>query len=404
LLLVLISYNRQSITSLHHNHPMQRRDFVKLGSMLAAAAAPDNLFAGTISTAKSNLAVDFLHDGLVLTPKEYAELLMKLADEGKIKPDFYSNGGVVEELENKFAKLLGKESSVFLPTGTLANHMAVRRLAGENRRVIVQEQSHLYNDTGDCSQLLSGLNLIPLGENAVSFSLDEVKKVVAKTKTGRVEAYVGALMIETPVRRQQDRMISYDDMKAITDYAKSNGIKTHLDGARLFVQAVHTNMEPARYGALFDTVFTSMWKCFNASSGAILAGSKSFTENLFHERRMFGGSLPASWAFAAVALHYADGFTEEYKRAWTNAGKLFAELGKNERFKIETFEGGSHIVKLTIANTNLEKFKESLGRKNITLNAPVNGGFMLKVNPSINNDSVQNVVGYFLEALGEAGV
>jgi hypothetical protein len=112
----------------------------------------------------------------------------------------------------------------------------------------------------------------------------------------------------------------------------------------------------------------------------------------------------AAWVFAAVALHYADKFIEDYQSAWTNAEKLFTEIRKNERFKIEMFEGGSHIVKLTVANTNLEKFKESLGRKNVTLNNPVNGGFMLKVNPSINNDTVQDVAGYFLEALKEASV
>jgi len=379
---------------------MQRRDFVKLGSIIAAAA-PAGLEVSNHS-AKGGPQIDFLHDGLQLTPKEYAALLMKLADEGKIKPDFYSNGGVVEELEHKFAQLLGKESAVFMPTGTLANHLAIRQLSGNNRRVIVQEQSHIYNDTGDCSQILSGLNLIPLGENAVEFSVNDVEKVFNKTKSGRVEAGIGAIAIETPVRRQQDRMISYDNLKAICNYANSNGIKTHLDGARLFVQSVHTNIDPSQYGKIFDTVFTSMWKCFNASSGAILAGSNVFTEKLFHQRRMFGGGLPASWAFAAVALHYADGFLGEYKMAWANAEKFFAEIQKNEKFKIVKFENGSHIVKLTIANTNLIKFKESLKKKGIELSAPNETGFGLKINPSINRDTPQNLAGYFLDSLKDA--
>jgi threonine aldolase len=192
---------------------------------------------------------------------------------------------VVEELENKFAKLLGKESAAFIPTGTLANHMAVRRLANNNRRILVQEQSHLYNDEGDCAQTLSGLNLIPLGENAVEFSLNEIEKIADKTKKGRVETKIGVISIETPVRRQFDCMFKYENLQAITGYAKKNGIKTHLDGARLFVQAVHTDREPAKYGEMFDTVYTSMWKCFNAASGAILSGTKSFTENLFQENR-----------------------------------------------------------------------------------------------------------------------
>jgi threonine aldolase len=383
---------------------MQRRDFVKLGTMLAAVPGSSIAKPSSATQDKAAQAVDFLHDGLQLTPKEYGELLMKLADEGKVKPDFYSNGGVVEELENKFATLLGKESSVFMPTGTLANHMAIRRLSGNNRRVIVQEQSHIYNDTGDTAQILSGLNLIPLGLDAVGFTQAEVVKVVAKTKGGRVEAHIGAMAIETPVRRQQDRIIPFDELKEMTEYAKSNGIKTHLDGARIFVQAVHENIEPKRYGALFDTVFTSMWKCFNASSGAILAGDKAFTENLFHERRMFGGGLPASWAFAAVALHYADGFINEYKTAWANAEKFFAALEKSEKCRIVKFENGSHNVQLNVAKTNLVKLRESLGNKNIQISNPNATGFMLKINPSINRTTPENLAGNFLESMKNAAV
>lgn len=384
---------------------MHRRDFVKLGSALAAAAAPFNLFAVdkvASQSYSSNKQIDFIHDGLQLSPIEYAELLMKLADEGKINPDYYSNGGVVEELENKFAKLLGKESAIFMPTGTLANHVAVRHLANINRRIIVQEQSHLYNDSGDCCQTLSGLNLIPAGENSVEFTLNEVENIINKTRKGRVETRIGVISIETPVRRQYDRMFAYANLNAITNYAKNNDIKMHLDGARLFVQSVHTNITPDNYGELFDTVYTSMWKCFNAASGAIIAGSKNFTANLFHERRMFGGSLPAAWAFAAVANHYADNFIYDYKTAWQNAETFFALIQKEEKFTIINFENGSHIVRLNMEKMKLNRFKESLEKKNIQLPVPDESGFLLKINPSFNRESPQNIAAYFIESVKES--
>lgn len=384
---------------------MHRRDFVKLGSVIAAVASPFNLFAAekfVKQSVYSNKQIDFIYDGLSFSPKDYSELLMKLADEGKIKPDNYSNGGVVEELENKFAKLLGKESAIFMPTGTLANHIAIRRLANANRRVIVQEQSHFYNDSGDCAQTLSGLNLIPLGDNSVDYNLNEVENIVNKTKTGRVATKVGVILIETPVRRQQDRMFMYEELKSITDYAKSNEIKTHLDGARVFVQSVHTNLEPARYGELFDTVYTSLYKCFSAASGAVLAGSKIFTTNLFHERRMFGGGLPEVWPFAAVALHFADSFLVDYKTALQNAEKFFSLVQKEERFKIIKYEKGSHVVRLNINNANLKRFSESLNKKNIHLNSPDESGFLLKINPSVNRETPQNLADSFIESLKDS--
>lgn len=384
---------------------MRRRDFVKLGSIIAAAASPFNLFAADKFVKRydnSSKQIDFIYDGLSFSPKEYSNLLMKLADEGKIKPDYYSNGGVVEELENKFAKLLGKESAVFMPTGTMANHIAVRHLANTNRRIIVQEQSHFYNDSGDCAQTLSGLNLIQLGEDSVEFSLDEVENILSKTRTGRVETKVEVILIETPVRRQHDRMFMFDRLKVITDFTKNNEIKTHLDGARIFVQSVHTNLEPARYGELFDTVYTSLYKCFNSASGAILAGSKPFTTNLFHERRMFGGGLPSVWPFAAVALNFADSFLDDYKTALQNAEKFISLIQKEDKFNVIKFENGSHIVRLNIKNANLKKFSESLSKKNIHLNAPDENGFLLKINPSLNRETPQSLADYFIESLKDS--
>ncbi|MGO8056304.1 beta-eliminating lyase-related protein, partial [Rhizobium leguminosarum] len=72
-------------------------------------------------------------------------------------------------------------------------------------------------------------------------------------------------------------MFDFNTIKQISAFAQTNSIKMHLDGARLFVQSVHTNKSPAEYGELFDTVYTSLWKCFNAASGAVLTGPKSFT-------------------------------------------------------------------------------------------------------------------------------
>jgi threonine aldolase len=381
---------------------MQRRRFIEMGGLLAATAAQFNSFGGIPHTKKpgtNNKQIDFIYDGTELSPKEYTELIMKLVNEGKIKVDNYSKGGIVEELENKFAALLGKESAVFMPTGTLANHIAVRRLANNNRRIIVQEQSHFYNDSGDCAETLSGLNLITTGDNSVDFSVTDVVNIANQTKTGRVETRIGVISIETPVRRKQDRIFTYEKIKPICDYAKSNGIKTHLDGARLFVQSAHTNIEPAKYGELFDTVYTSMYKCFNAPCGAILAGTKQFTESLFHERRMFGGGLHAAWPFAAIVLYYADSFMADYKSAWLNAQKLFSILKKEERFTISELENGTHIVRLDIKGKDINRFRDSLAKTNIQLNTPVENGFFLKVNPTINRIQPEALAELFLDSL-----
>src|SRR3954447_22646150 len=114
--------------------------------------------------------VHFRSDGLGLSPAAYARLLAEIAESGGIAEDEYSRGGVVAELEARIAALLGKEAAIFLPTGTLANHLALRLLARNGRRVLVQAESHLYNDEGDCAQQLSGLTLVPLASGHAGFT------------------------------------------------------------------------------------------------------------------------------------------------------------------------------------------------------------------------------------------
>lgn len=381
---------------------MNRRNFIETGTLLAATALPVNAMTKSIYRSgfiKATGQIDFIFDGAILSPEEYSELLMRLVDEGKIREDNYSIGGVVEELEYKFASLLGKESAVFMPTGTLANQIAVRELARSSRRVIVQEQSHLYNDCGDCSQTLSDLNLIPLGKDQANFSIDEVKEAYSKSRSGRVETNIGVIAVESPVRRKDDLMFGLENIRRISDFARNNGIKMHMDGARLFVETAHTGVNPIDYGQLFDTVYISMYKCFNSLSGAILAGDKKFTEKLFHTRRMFGGGLPHVWPFAAVALYYADGFEESYKKAWANSQRFFDELTRDERFIMSEFQDGTHIVNLEVKHKDLEGFRNSLLIKNIALRSPHSTGFRMKINPTINRGNPKYLAESFIDSL-----
>src|SRR5437868_12993169 len=145
--------------------------------------------------------VHFRSDGLALPPAEYARLLVQLAEKRGIAGDEFSREGAVAELEERMAALLGKEMALFLPSGTLANHLALRLLATGGRRVLVQRESHIYNDSGDCTQELSGLTLIPLSPGRATFDLTEVSAEVERAEEGRVSTPVGVISIESPVRR-----------------------------------------------------------------------------------------------------------------------------------------------------------------------------------------------------------
>ena len=91
--------------------------------------------------------------------------------------------------------------------------------------------------------------------------------MLERTASGRVAAQVGAISIESPVRRLHGETFDFGEMQRISGEARKRGIGLHLDGARLFIASAYSGRAPAEYAALFDTVYVSLWKSFNAASG-----------------------------------------------------------------------------------------------------------------------------------------
>ena len=383
------------------------RDVVSVDrrQFLAAAGLPALAFgtvradaAGAPADAAADRTVRLSGDGVGLTPAQYASLLTRLLDEKAMTPDSYSLGGVVEELETQCARILGKERAIFMPTGTLANHMAVRALAGGPSRVIVQEQSHFYLDEGDCAQTLSNLTLMPLAAGRATFTADEVQHLLDQTKGGRVVSRVSVIAVETPVRRKQGEHFDAGELAKIIAVAKHDGIRLHLDGARLFLQAAYTGDNVADYAKPFDTVYVSLYKYFNAASGAILAGPRDVIDGMYHGRRMFGGGLNTVWPFALVALHYLDGFGQRYGSAVKISEDWIRGLAKHDAFTVERIPSGTNLFRLRVRG-DAAAFQQRVAARGIMLPAPQNGAFLIGVNETLNRATAAELSEAFTRAL-----
>ncbi len=345
--------------------------------------------------------VKFTGDGQSLTPLEYSHVLQEILAKREIDPDYYSLGGSVAELEERMAGILGKERAVFLPTGTLANSLAVRIQARGRSRVIVQDDSHLYNDSGDCAQVLSNLSLVPLAHDAGTFTLGDVELVIDRAASGRVNTGIGTIVIESPIRRRRGELFDYGEMQRICRYARDNDIATHLDGARLFMASGYTGISPAEFASHFDTVYVSMWKYFNASSGAILAGPRDLLDDLYHERRMFGGALPEAWPLTAVALHFVDGFEERFAAGVAASRDLIDELDELPGMWVEPVPNGSNIFKLHVEGVDLASFRAAMIGSDVQMPGPASGwpGFFLNVNETLARRPAEETARAFREAL-----
>ncbi|MSP32028.1 MAG: aminotransferase class I/II-fold pyridoxal phosphate-dependent enzyme [Pseudolabrys sp.] len=313
-------------------------------------------------------AVVFRGDGEPKTIRRIISQLEALEDTEAVALDVFGLGGIVEKLEKRFASILGKESAVFMPTGTLANHLALRQLCGSKPRAIVQEQSHQYHDTGDCAVQLSGITLVPLAHQRAYFTREELQQTFDAAVIDRVERPVGAVMVETPVRRRHGLIVPYDVMASITDLCRTRGIPVHLDAARLYMMSSVTGISPQRYAALFDTVYVSLYKYFGAPFGGILAGPNALLKNMYHTRRMFGSGLASAGVAAALAYNGMNGFEERFGAAMSKAMDLFGLINQCDGIRVDMPPEASNIFPLRLdAKVDIPRFLMALRRRSVFL-------------------------------------
>ena len=373
---------------MHETNELPRRRFLEQIAATAALGIPLPLMSATSDPSSvSSSLVHLEQDGLSLTPTETAAELARLSASQSPSPDIYGLGGVVEEVEAYFARLLGKERALFMPTGTLANQLALRALAGNRRRVLVQDVSHVYNDTGDASQTLSGLTLLPLAPDRATFAWAEVERTLGRTASGRVATSVGAISIESPVRRRYGELFDRSEMMRICAEARRRGIGLHLDGARMFIASAYTGIAPAEYAAPFDTVYVSLWKCFNSLNGAILAGPAALLEGMVHTRRMFGGALFNAWPSALLARRYAEGFVGRFASAIAVFDQFQRALAGSP-VRIDKVTNGTNVFRMNVNDARAEQLPERMRAQGVAMPAPIRGNdgavFVLNVNETWN--------------------
>ena len=368
---------------------MKRRTF------LAAPAA-----AGLMQAASAALRVSAIGDGIPYSPSEFAQRVAALTAASEAEPDDYSRGGVVALLEKRMAAILGKEAAIWMPTGTLANHLALRALAGSRRRVFVQAESHIYNDSGDCAQTLSGLTLIPLAPGRATFTVEDLDRAWAAGQSGRVAVPVGAIQVETPVRRRSGERFDSSALEAVVAWGRERGAGLHLDGARLFVESAYSERPVKEYAALFDTVYISLYKCFNSGIGAMLAGPQALVADMHHTRRMFGGGLQQVWPHALLPLDHLQTFEAEMRQARKISEQVITALSSDANFLVERVPNGTNVFRLKAASVNAPVFQMRLEEAGVAARTPQQDWFLLQVNPTWARVPAAELVRRLRQALG----
>jgi threonine aldolase len=270
-----------------------------------------------------------------------------------------------------------------MPTGTLANHIALRLLCGEHRHALVQQESHVYRDESNTVTTLSGINLVPLAPGKAAPTLEELGAAIERAELGPYPIKVGAIALESPVRRAQGATLTPALVADIARLARARQIPLHLDGARLLLMSGMEGFRVKDYCGHFDTVYVSLYKYLGAPFGGVLSGPRPLMARARELRHLFGGTIYHGWQAALPALDALDGAEERYARVRAAGERLLAALERTPGFRVKRIDNGSNLAMLEIGPQRLAGLDERLRKANVRLGKLNEGTVQLGFNESI---------------------
>jgi threonine aldolase len=248
----------------------------------------------------------------------------------EVGDDVLGDDPTVIRLQETIAERLGKEAALFVPSGTMSNLIAVRAHCRPGDELICEEGCHIYNyEQGGYAQLCGVAARAVKGEFGV-LRREQLEGLIRPADAHFVRTRL--VTLENTHNRGGGKIQPYEVVEDICRWARANGLRTHLDGARLMNAVAATGIEAARWARHFDTVSFCFSKGLGAPAGSALCGPKDLIAEAVRHRKMLGGAMRQSGLLAAAALYALE----------HNAARL-AEDHANARRLAEGLRGIDHV-------------------------------------------------------------
>jgi threonine aldolase len=256
-----------------------------------------------------------LRSDTVTKPTAAMRAAMAAAEVGD---DVFGDDPTVNALQARIAGVLGKEAALFVPTGTQSNLCALMAHCERGDEYLVGQMAHTYRWEGGGAAVLGSIQPQPLPQQADgTITLDDI---AANIKPD--DAHFARTRLLALENTWGGQVLPRSYIEAVTALARSRGLATHLDGARLFNAAVASGVPAADIARHFDSVSVCFSKGLGAPAGSALVGSRAFIAKAHRIRKMLGGGMRQAGVLAAAALHALDHHVERLAEDHANARAL----------------------------------------------------------------------------------
>ena len=247
----------------------------------------------------------------------------------KVGDDVFKEDATVNALEEKTAALFGMEAALFFPSGTMANQTAIKVHTQPGEQLICDHYAHIFNYEGGGVSFNSGVSCKLIAGHRGMITAKQVKATINPPDFYH-SPLTTLVCLENTTNKGGGAIWDINEMKAIKEVCTSNGLKFHLDGARIWNALAVTGEDPKLYGNLFDSISVCLSKGLGCPVGSVLLGSKDFIAKALRVRKVFGGGMRQAGFLAAAGIYALDHHRERLKEDHKKAKEIEAILSKKD--------------------------------------------------------------------------
>jgi threonine aldolase len=249
----------------------------------------------------------------------------------------------VNRLCERVADLLGKESAVYLPSGTMCNQIAARVHCRQGDEIILAASAHPIHAESGGPAALAGVMMRGLVGERGMFTADQVRAAI-HSPSWRHAPRSRLLEVENTTNLGGGAVWPIAQIREVTAVAKDHGLACHMDGARLMNAVVASGTPAAAYAAPFDSLWVDFSKGLGAPVGAVLAGSKSFVHEAWRVKQQIGGAMRQAGIIAAACIYALDHHVDRLAEDHANARHLAEGLAEIPGIELDPATVETNIV------------------------------------------------------------
>ncbi|MCK4617951.1 aminotransferase class I/II-fold pyridoxal phosphate-dependent enzyme [Candidatus Aerophobetes bacterium] len=271
----------------------------------------------------------------------------------EVGDDVFGEDPTTNWLQEKVAELLGKEDSLFVASGTMANQLSLRAQTQPGDEIILERSSHIFNSESGGGAAISGVQFYLLEGDRGILDPSRIEEVI-RDSSDHHRPVTRLIWIENTHNRGGGSVYPLEVVKEIFRVARKNSLLVHMDGARLLNATIALGIDPKKYTQYVDSTILCLSKGLGAPVGTMVVGSREFIKRVHRFRKMFGGGMRQIGYLAAAGIYALDHNVERLAEDHVNAKRLAEALSEFKSFKIDPKNVQTNIIHFDIIEGGMD--------------------------------------------------